>query len=258
MIIFIIFINRKIFIVRLQLLEYYIKKGEKMAEELKKLLDEALAVEGNIIGTGLPTKIVEKVADTDPDVFFELMPTLLEKIDPIMAKAEKEIPDVDAKALLDFVEQMNLGDLMGKMQEVDPSKAEELMPEVMPKMAEYMPRIMAPMMTLMDKIIAADEEISEELEGAEDLAINIKMGDAMSMGIQLKDGKFSIGTEDISDADMSVEIPTEVMINLMTGQGDPMSSFMGGDVKMDGDMSKAMGLMPLMTVFTEKFGLELM
>lgn len=229
-----------------------------MAEELKKLLDEALAVEGNIIGTGLPTKIVEVVADTEPDAFFELMPTLLEKIEPIMAKAESEISEVDAKALLDFVEKMNLGDLMGKMQEVDPGKAEELMPKVMPKMSEYMPRIIAPMMTLMDKIIASDEEIAEELEGAEDLAINIKMGDALSMGVQLKDGKFSLGTEDITDADMNVEIPTDIMINLMTGQGDPMSAFMGGDVKMDGDMSKAMGLMPLMTVFTDKFGIELM
>ena len=229
-----------------------------MAEELKKLLDEALAVEGNIIGTGLPTKIVEVVADTEPDAFFELMPTLLEKIEPIMAKAESEISEVDAKALLDFVEKMNLGDLMGKMQEVDPGKAEELMPKVMPKMSEYMPRIIAPMMTLMDKIIASDEEIAEELEGAEDLAINIKMGDALSMGVQLKDGKFSLGTEDITDADMNVEIPTDIMINLMTGHGDPMSAFMGGDVKMDGDMSKAMGLMPLMTVFTDKFGIELM
>ena len=250
--------NRNLFIVDFLLLKYYIKKGEKMAEELKKLLDEALAVEGNIIGTGLPTKIVEVVADTEPDAFFELMPTLLEKIEPIMAKAESEISEVDAKALLDFVEKMNLGDLMGKMQEVDPEKAEELMPKVMPKMSEYMPRVLAPMMTLMDKIIASDEEIAEELEGAEDLAINIKMGDALSMGVQLKDGKFSLGTEDITDADMNVEIPTDIMINLMTGQGDPMSAFMGGDVKMDGDMSKAMGLMPLMTVFTDKFGIELM
>ncbi|MDY6964683.1 MAG: SCP2 sterol-binding domain-containing protein [Halobacteriota archaeon] len=226
--------------------------------DIKALMDEALAVDGKIVGTGLPTKIVEAMAELDPDEYLELMPVILEKIGPIMEKAKAEIPDVEVSALLEFVEQMDMGELMGKMQEADPDKVEELMPSVMPKMAEYMPQIMPAMMTLMDKIIASDEEIAEELEGAEDMAINMKMGDAMSMSMVLKDGKFTIGTDPAPDADMSIEIPMDIMIQLMTGQGDPMSAFMGGDVKMDGDMSKGMALMPLMTVFTEKFGMELM
>ncbi len=229
-----------------------------MAEELKALMDEALGVDGAIVGTGLPTKMVEKMAEIDPDAFLEFMPTMLEKIGPIMEKIEGEIAGVEVNDLLEFVEKMNMGELMGKMQEADAAKIEELMPGVMPKMAEYMPKIMPAMMALMDKVTGSDEELAEELEGAEDMAINIQMGDAMAMTMQIKDGKMAMGTTPVDDADMSIEIPMDIMVGMITGTADPMSAFMGGDVKMDGDMSKGMALMPLMTVFSEKFGLELM
>jgi len=229
-----------------------------MAEELKALMDEALGVDGAIVGTGLPTKMVEKMAEIDPDTFLEFMPTMLEKIGPIMEKIEGEVAGVEVNDLLEFVEKMDMGELMGKMQEADPAKIEELMPGVMPKMAEYMPKIMPAMMALMDKVTASDEELAEELEGAEDMAINIQMGDAMAMTMQIKDGKMAMGTTPVDNADMSIEIPMDIMVGMITGTADPMSAFMGGDVKMDGDMSKGMALMPLMTVFSEKFGMELM
>lgn len=219
--------------------------------DLKALMDKALAAD-KLIGSGIPTEVVDALDETDASDLLAILPDVLDKAPQIMDKVLPEIESVAVDDLVDFMPR-----LMGmneKMQDMDPSDLEG----VLPKMAENIPKIMPTMMKLMDKIISSDEELAEELEGAEDMAINVKAGDVMTICMAIKDGKMSMGTELADDADMTMEIPMDIMLNLMTGTGDAMSAFMGGDVKMDGDMSKAMGLMPLMTVFSEKFGIEMM
>lgn len=219
--------------------------------DLKALMDKALAAD-KLIGSGIPTEVVDAIADSDASDLLAALPDVLDKAPQIMDKVLPEIETVEVDALIDFMPKfMGINE---KMQDMDPSDLEG----VLPKMAENIPKIMPTMMKLMDKIIASDEELAEELEGAEDMAINIKAGDVMTICMAIKDGKMSIGTDLADDADMTMDIPMDVMLNLMTGTGDAMSAFMGGDVKMDGDMSKAMGLMPVMTVFSEKFGIEMM
>jgi len=219
--------------------------------DINELMDKAIAAD-KIIGSGIPTQVVEALDETDASDLLAVFPGLLDKAPQVMDKVLPELETVSVDDLVEFMPK-----LMGmneKMQDLDPSDLEE----ILPKMAENIPKIMPTMMTLMDKIISSDEELAEELEGAEDMAINVKAGDVMTICMAIKDGKMSMGTELADDADMTMDIPMDIMLNLMTGTGDAMSAFMGGDVKMDGDMSKAMGLMPLMTVFSEKFGIEMM
>lgn len=87
----------------------------------------------------------------------------------------------------------------------------------------------------------------------EDIAV--KMGEAVAKAGGLdKSVKFDFGddgcvfasgtevsTED-ADADCTIKVSKEDFIALSTGELDPMMAFMGGKLKVEGDMSVAMGL----------------
>ncbi|MDY6965476.1 MAG: SCP2 sterol-binding domain-containing protein [Halobacteriota archaeon] len=222
-----------------------------MADELKSLMYEALESE-KLIGSGIPTEIMGKIGDVNAEDLISALPMVLENSPKIMDKVLSEMETIETGDIIDFLPKfMSINE---KMQDLDPSD----LSEVLPKMTEFIPKIMPVLISLIDKVIATDDDLSEELENAEDLIININAGGIMTICMQIKDGKMHIGTELADSADMSMEIPMDVMLNLMTGTGDPMSAFMGGDVNMEGDISKAMGIMPLMGILSEKFGFEMM
>jgi putative sterol carrier protein len=223
-----------------------------MAEELKGMMDEALKQE-KIIGSGLPTKIAEKIATVEASDLAKVMGDVLDKAPQILDKVKPELETVDVEELSAFIPKF-IPPLMEKMQGFE---KEDIEP-ALPKMSENIPKIMPTMMDLMDRVLAADEELKSELEGSEDVSINVEAGTLMSMNMSIKGGKMGMSTELADDADMTMKIPENIMMDLMTGTGDAMSAFMGGDVEMEGDMSKAMGMMPLMTTFGEKFGIEMM
>jgi putative sterol carrier protein len=218
-----------------------------MMEPMTPMMDTMMGSMGEID--------MKEVAGMVPDMM-PAMADLVEKMVPMLEKIDLEalykvLPDIISPITSGLMDRMQ--DMMGGM-EMETEDVEKMMAP----MGEYMPRLITPMMGIMDRIIEADEEIKNELAGAEDMVFNIKMGDVLQMSMGMKGGKLEIGTELAPEPDLSIEIPMSMITDMMSGAVDPMSAFMGGDVKMEGDMSKAMGLMPLMTVFTEKFGIEIM
>jgi len=74
----------------------------------------------------------------------------------------------------------------------------------------------------------------------------------------IKDGKFDYKMELVDDADLVMKMNKETMKNMMSGDLDIMQAYMSGEVKAEGNLTKAMGLRSILEAVGEEFGFELM
>ncbi|MHA1784441.1 MAG: SCP2 sterol-binding domain-containing protein [Candidatus Helarchaeota archaeon] len=107
--------------------------------------------------------------------------------------------------------------------------------------------------------IAENEEIREELEDIDDVSLALALEDGdFAITIIIKDGKFSyeLGIEDKTD--LILKMNKETMRKFISGDADPMSSYMSGDVKAEGNITKAMGLRSILDIIGDEFGIDLL
>jgi len=111
------------------------------------------------------------------------------------------------------------------------------------------------------KMVSEDEEVKKEITLTEEMVFNVKIGDTIKMGMKIKGDELSV--DDVSDEpDFFIDIPKKTLSEIISGEKDVMSPFMGGEIVMwregeAGDASKAMDILPLITIFTEKVGLKM-
>jgi putative sterol carrier protein len=109
----------------------------------------------------------------------------------------------------------------------------------------------------LEEISESNEDLKDELEDTEDVVIQFNVPGVVQAYIEIKDGKLkaSKGTKD--DADVTLEMTEEVGKNLFTGETDAASAYMAGDLKIIGEMAKAMKLRSLIEIAGEEFGFEI-
>lgn len=109
----------------------------------------------------------------------------------------------------------------------------------------------------LEEIATTSEDLQDELEDTEDVTIQFSVPGVVQAYIEIKDGKLtaSEGTKD--DADVTLEMTEEVGKNLFTGETDAASAYMAGDLKIIGEMAKAMKLRSLIEIAGEELGLEM-
>ncbi|MGG7567312.1 SCP2 sterol-binding domain-containing protein [Rhodovulum sp. DZ06] len=89
-----------------------------------------------------------------------------------------------------------------------------------------------------EKLEAAAAKLREQLDGA-DLAGTLKFEVTDLGAIRVEDGAVTL---DDSEADCTISADEDTFTAMMEGDLDPTSAFMTGKLKIDGDMSIAMGL----------------
>lgn len=189
---------------------------------LEELLGKA-AKEKKLVGSGLMTQIIEAVTALDYEDLVNAMPKFLPDLGRVLEARTPEIEEIDVKKATDFV-------------------------------LKYLPQII-------DKMTSSDVEIKNELAATEDMTFNVKAGNIAEMCVEIKEGKISLSPGLASERDFFIDVPTGKLWRIMSGEEDAMSGFIGGGIAMwrdgdEGDMTKAISILPLITVVLEKLGLE--
>ena len=179
---------------------------------------------------------VDKMKDMPKDEIIKALPGLLEKAKAIgFQKVAKEIPEIT-----DLIKD--------KMAEFDVDEALTLMKQFMPVVFDAM-----------KELAETNEDVQDELEDVEDTVISMIVEDSdFAMTFIVKDGKFDYALEAKDDADLTLKMGKETMKNMIAGEGDAMQAYMSGEVKAEGNLTKAMGLRSIFEALGEEFGFELM
>ena len=189
-------------------------------EEFKKLYDEAQKMSKE-----------ELVKDALPRLV-----GLLDKAKEIgFSKVLNEFPDIN-----DF--------LQSKLREFEPEEAINIIKELIPIIYN----------TVVD-FVAQSEEIQDELEDVEDTSIAMALEDGdFAMTIAIKAGEFKYEMGIMEGADVILKMDKETMQKFMSGEENPMSAFMSGAVKVEGNLGKVMALRPILEIVGEELGIDIM
>jgi len=176
-----------------------------------------------LVGSGQMTRIAEAVTALDYEDLVKAVPEFLPRLGEVLQARAPEIEEIDVKKATD-------------------------------SMLKYLPQII-------ERMISSDVEIRNELAAVEDMTFNLKAGNILEMCVKIKEGKISLSPGLAEERDFFIDVPTRELLRLMTGEEDAMSGFMGGGIAMwrdgdEGDMTKSIGILPLITVVLEKLGLE--
>lgn len=144
-----------------------------------------------------------------------------------------EIPDI-------------VSEVMSEINEMDPDELIENMPDFVEFFFEGF-----------SSIAESNEEVQEVLEDIGEAVLNYRIilaqDNTMETYMEVKDGKVSGGTGNKDNADFTIEMPMETMLGMASGEADMVGEFMSGKIKIEGNMVKAMSMMPLMEVMDEIF-----
>ncbi|NVM31629.1 MAG: SCP2 sterol-binding domain-containing protein [Candidatus Helarchaeota archaeon] len=179
----------------------------------------------------------------------------------------KSIGDADAAKLKDLIPKiMNKIKEVGFVKVVRDEELKTFMPKMREKMAEIDVEELIPLANVvmptffegMTELFAASEEAQEELEDMDDMKMQMSSPDLdVYMFITVEDGKLTAGSGKLDDPDVSIIINKETFLKQMQGESDMVSSYMSGDIKIEGEMAKVMALRPLFEVLSDEYDLEM-
>jgi putative sterol carrier protein len=109
----------------------------------------------------------------------------------------------------------------------------------------------------LEEFSATNEDLKDELEDTEDVTIQFNVPGVVQAYIEIKGGKLTAKQGTKADADVTLEMTEEVGKNLFTGETDAASAYMAGDLKIIGEMAKAMKLRSLIEIAGESLGFSI-
>jgi len=109
----------------------------------------------------------------------------------------------------------------------------------------------------LEEFSSTNEDLKDELEDTEDVVIQFNVPGVVQAYIEIKGGKLTAKQGTKADADVTLEMTEEVGKNLFTGETDAASAYMAGDLKIIGEMAKAMKLRSLIEIAGEALGFSI-
>ncbi|MBD3229499.1 MAG: hypothetical protein GF329_15045 [Candidatus Lokiarchaeota archaeon] len=125
-------------------------------------------------------------------------------------------------------------------------------------MKEIIPKFLPVMFGGMKELLEASEEAQFELEDMDDMSMVISVPDLdVSIFMKIEEGKFDAGEGTVEDADLTITMSEENFMKLATGEMDAMQAYMSGEIQLEGDMTKAMAIRPLMDILADEYEFDL-
>ena len=182
-------------------------------------------------------KLGEALPDMSTDDILEKVPRVMELV--------KEI------GFLEIVQDEDLKDLIPDMREkmgdIDLDKLVPLAKTMMPMMIEGM-----------TELLMKSEEAQEELEDMEDVTVEVSIPEIdLYLHMTILDGKFDGGEGKLPDAELKLGMKKTAFLKMVTGEGDLVTSYMSGEVTLEGPLNKAMTLQSLMEILADEFDFDL-
>ena len=225
------------------------KTGDLKMEELVKKVEKLVTISENVreIGTSIVND-VEKIG---------LIPILknFEKFNEFIPKIEENLQGMlsHASQTLDIVDKAGFNNIFDNAKNASEfmTMGQELAPEITP----LIPRIWNLQTQALDAI-SEDEEVKDELEEVDDVSIEITVVEMdQSVTLQVIDQKLGLKLGAVPEPNLNVNIPISELGKLTSGDiSDLMQAYMAGDVKVSGDLTKAMALRGVIEYLTDKIG----
>ena len=108
-----------------------------------------------------------------------------------------------------------------------------------------------------EEVAQSNEDLQDEIEDQDDVIIAMEVPGKVAGYLKIADGKLSAGEGVPGDATVTVQLAEEVATGLLTGEVDVASAYMAGDIKIVGEMAKAMALRSMLEIVGEELGLEM-
>ena len=145
-----------------------------------------------------------------------------------LAKSPEEVK-IDLPAIFKKIEQEGIGNLIVKY------------PDLLPK-------VMEKMYAAADSYIQADVQTRKKMEKIGEMMIGFDYTDAPFKGYMAVQKGHLVGGSYLPEKfDIKLVGPITELIGIVSGGGNPMQTMMGGKIKLEGNMQKAMKMMPVMT-----------
>ena len=107
--------------------------------------------------------------------------------------------------------------------------------------------------------VAGNKDIQEELKRQKSVSLAITLDDQYySLTIILDNGDFSYQLGVKENPDVKLIMSRETLQKFISGQADPLSAIMSGEVKAEGDINKALNLRPVFDIISDQFGIDLL
>ncbi|MHA1382532.1 MAG: SCP2 sterol-binding domain-containing protein [Candidatus Helarchaeota archaeon] len=107
------------------------------------------------------------------------------------------------------------------------------------------------------EIAETNEDLQDELEDQDDVVIVMEVPGKVSAYLEIKDGKLTAAEGTPADATVTIQLAEDIAAGLLTGEVDVASAYMAGDVKIVGEMAKAMALRSILEIVGEELGVEM-
>ena len=108
-----------------------------------------------------------------------------------------------------------------------------------------------------EEVAASNEDLQDELEDQDDVVIMMEVPGMVAAYMEIKDGKLTAGEGAHDSPTVTVQMNEEIAGGLLTGEVDTASAYMAGDIKIVGEMAKAMALRSILEIVGEELGLEM-
>jgi len=105
--------------------------------------------------------------------------------------------------------------------------------------------------TVFTQISNNTEDIQDEVEGF-DRTFLYKINGRPVAWLSIKDKRFEMGSGDIEGPDITLDMSEELAIGMFSGQVDPTSAYMSGDLKVDGVINDAIVLQNILNLVHEE------
>ena len=108
-----------------------------------------------------------------------------------------------------------------------------------------------------EEVAASNEDLQDELEDQDDVVIMMEVPGMVAAYMEIKDGKLTAGEGAHDNPTVTVQMNEDIAGGLLTGEVDTASAYMAGDIKIVGEMAKAMALRSILEIVGEELGLEM-
>ena len=184
-----------------------------------------------------------------------------------LKKLAESLPDASADEIVKQVPKlMELVKQIGFLQVVQDEDLKDLIPDMREKMGDVDVEALIPLSKIvmptliegMTELIQNSEEAQEELEDMEDISVEVSIPEIdLYLHMTITDGKFDGGEGKLPDAELKLGMKKMAFLNMLKGEGDLVSSYMAGEVSLEGPLNKAMTLQSLMEILSDEFDFDL-
>ncbi|NHI95055.1 MAG: hypothetical protein EAX96_21370 [Candidatus Lokiarchaeota archaeon] len=219
-------------------------------EDLTKKVEKLISISDNIKDLG------KSIVDDVEKIGLKAVLENFEQFNAFVPKVRDTLQELlpQLTRTLDIVEKTGYNTIFDNMKNLNEyvSMGQDLNAEILP----LIPRLWNVQRNALDAI-SEDEDIKDELEDTEDVNIAILIEDMdQAVTVQIVDHKLNFKLGAVPEPDLTVNIPMAALGKLSSGDlSDMMSAYMAGDVKVQGDLTKAMSLRGVIEFLSDKIGL---